>query len=106
MELWGCPNAAAIWTAAAHELEVFAREHELETLTLTQAEAESGYSKDHLSRLIAGGQIENVGKKGAPRTRRADLPRKPKPGERTPRLENGDPDLAGEVLRQRGLMDL
>lgn len=85
---------------------MFAREHELEALTLERAARESGYSKDHISRLITEGRLDNLGKRGAPRTRRGDLPRKPKPAERTPRLENGDPDLAGEVLQRRGLMEL
>lgn len=100
------PDLARFFEAVAEDLDVYEREYHLEALTLEQAAQESGYSKDHLSRLVVEGRIENVGKKGAPRTRRGDLPRKPKPAERTPRLENGDPDVAGEVLRQRGLMDL
>ena len=100
------PDLARFLEAVAEDLDVHEREYHLEALTLVQAAKASGYTPDHISRLIAEGRIENVGKKGAPRTRRADLPRKPKPARRTPRLENGDPDLAGEVLRQRGLMDL
>ena len=75
-------------------------------LRRVQAAEESGYTPDHISRLIAEKRIKNVGRKGKPLVRRGDLPRKLKPVERTPRLENGDPDLAGEVLQRRGLIDL
>lgn len=47
-----------------------------EELTLTQAAAESGYSKPHLRRLIRDREIPNAGRKGRPRIRRGDLPLK------------------------------
>ena len=49
-----------------------------EELTLAESELASGYSKRRLSELIADGTIPNLGRKGAPRIRRADLPRKAK----------------------------
>ena len=49
-----------------------------EELTLADSAIASGYSKRRLSELIADGTIPNVGRKGAPRIRRADLPRKAK----------------------------
>ena len=45
-------------------------------LTLRQASAESGYSADHLRRMVSAGDVENAGRRGAPRIRRSDLPRK------------------------------
>ena len=57
-----------------HQLETA---HTLEPLTLTEAALASGYSIDRLQKMVAGGQLENVGKKGSPRIRRGDLPRKP-----------------------------
>lgn len=45
-------------------------------LNLTEAAEESGYSADHLGRLLRDGIILNRGRKNAPRIRRADLPRK------------------------------
>lgn len=48
-----------------------------ELLTLAQAARESGYHADRLRHLIADGTLANAGRKGAPRIRRADLPRKP-----------------------------
>jgi hypothetical protein len=50
-----------------------------EELSLPSAAAESGYSSNHLSRLVRDGRIPNAGRPGAPRIRRADLPRKPPP---------------------------
>ena len=58
------------------ELEEAVRQAEDETLTLDQASVESGYSKRRLRELVASGEICNAGKKGAPRIRRVDLPRK------------------------------
>jgi hypothetical protein len=47
-----------------------------ELLNLRQASAESGYSPDHLGRLVRDGKIPNAGRPNAPRIRRTDLPRK------------------------------
>ncbi len=48
-----------------------------EPLTLEQAARKSGYTLDHLSRLLRDGTLPNVGEPGSPRIRRKDLPRKP-----------------------------
>ena len=48
-----------------------------DVVTLQEASLIGGYSVDHLQRLVAGGTIGNVGRKGAPRVRRADVPIKP-----------------------------
>ena len=47
-----------------------------EVLSLSAACKESGYSRDHLARLIRQGTIPNAGRPNAPRVRRRDLPRK------------------------------
>jgi hypothetical protein len=47
-----------------------------ELLDLRAAARESGYSADHLGRLVHAGTIPNAGRPHAPRIRRADLPRK------------------------------
>ena len=54
---------------------VFASEAN-EALTLRDAALESGYSSDHLARLVRSGVIPNAGRPNAPRIRRADLPHK------------------------------
>lgn len=70
------PQAIAL-TRAADELEAVLSRAADEQLTLEQAELESGYTRDHLRHLVASGEIPNAGRKGSPRIRRADLPRKP-----------------------------
>jgi hypothetical protein len=47
-----------------------------QVLTLRQASNASGYSRDHLARLIKTGVIPNAGRRGSPRVRQSDLPRK------------------------------
>ena len=93
------PDLARFLDAVAEEVEQFDREHAAEHLTLSEAATESGYSSDHLNRLVVDGRIENAGKKGAPRIMRGDLPRKPL---KRPQLSTVEPDLAGEVLEAKG----
>ena len=58
------------------ELEILFREEDSELLTLEQAAEHSGYSVDHLARSLRSGAVPNAGRKGHPRVRRGDLPRK------------------------------
>jgi hypothetical protein len=46
-------------------------------LSLVEAAERSGYTADHLGRLVRSGKIPNVGRKNAPRIRARDLPPKP-----------------------------
>lgn len=46
-------------------------------LTLPEAAKISGYSTDHLSRLIREGKLKNAGRKHAPRVLERDLPHHP-----------------------------
>lgn len=71
------PTAAEAFERAADELEAAMREADSEVLNLQDAARESGYSADHLSRLLKEGKVPNVGRPHAPRIRRGDLPRKP-----------------------------
>ena len=71
------PRAAQVLEDACDRLERTVREADLQHLTLAEAARESGYSADQLSRHIREGRLVNVGRKGAPRLRRGDLPRKP-----------------------------
>jgi hypothetical protein len=47
-------------------------------LTIGEAAALSGYSQDHLRKLIRARRIQNAGRPGKPLVRLADLPRKPR----------------------------
>lgn len=77
LESWGDARGAELLKRCATELDVAAREHDDEALTIAQAVEESGYSADHLRALVASGEIRNAGRKGSPRIRRKDLPVKP-----------------------------
>ena len=70
------PAAAAAFRQAAAELEEALRDAANEALPLADAARESGYSERRLRELMASGDLPNAGKKGRPRIRRADLPRK------------------------------
>ncbi len=62
----------------AVRLEAAAREHHLEELSVEQAARESGYTQDHLYRLLKKqGAIQSAGSGRQKRIRRCDLPRKP-----------------------------
>ncbi len=73
----GADPQAKVLERCASQLQEALQEQEGELLTLTEASKESGYSADHLGRLIKDGKIPNAGRKGAPRIRRGDLPIKP-----------------------------
>lgn len=72
---YAAPAAEAFRMAAA-ELEAALRVAADESLTLAEAAAESGYSTRRLRELLADGEIPQAGRKGSPRIRRADLPRR------------------------------
>jgi hypothetical protein len=59
------------------ELEPVVNGAGTDTHTIAQAAKRSGYSEDHIRRLITTGKLRNVGKPGAPRVLASELPRKP-----------------------------
>jgi hypothetical protein len=69
-------NAVALERAVAVMQRAMDTEAEA-LLTIEGAALESGYSTDHLAREVRAGRIPNAGRKGSPRIRRGDLPRKP-----------------------------
>lgn len=69
-------SQAELLERCADEMEAAEASRQLEAVTLEEAVELSGYSYSHLQHLVADGTIENVGKKGAPRIRREDVPRK------------------------------
>lgn len=62
---------------AASLLEDAIREHADERLTLAQAALRSGYSSEHLARLVRDGRLPNAGRRGSRRIRAGDLPVRP-----------------------------
>lgn len=96
---------ARVCEVCADELEEAIREAAGQPLTLAQAAHMSGYSKDHISRLIRDGKITNAGRKGSPRVLVRDLPRKPGLRPEPPRLhltKAGKESVARSVLSPIG----
>ena len=61
-----------------------------ETLSLVEAARISGFTPDYLGHLLKIKKIKNVGRPGAPRIRRADLPEKKSHGPGRPRRRRVD----------------
>lgn len=93
---YGADAQARAVEKCVEELRAARKEEEFEALTLQEAADVSGYSYSRLQEMV-GERLENVGKEGAPRVRRGDLPRKPGGVSPTPKVdetEDGEPDLA------------
>ncbi len=86
---YGGETPAVALEACAAQLEATLMERGETTLSLTDAARESGYSADHLGRLVRDGKIPNAGRPGAPRIALSHLPRKT--GAATPRLAEKAP---------------
>jgi len=83
------PGLAEVFQTVANELEEAAEAQAADLLTLQEAAQISGYSASHLGRLVREGVIPNHGRKGAPRLRRAELPRRVTAGDGS-RRESGE----------------
>lgn len=90
-------GSARAFETAAEELEDAVRDAQDQELTLSEAARESGYSKRRLRELITSGKVPQAGRKGAPRIKRADLPRKP----RVPRSTEYDVHADASALAGR-----
>ncbi len=73
---YGGETPAVAIERCADDLEATLVERDETTLPLVEAARESGYSADHLGRLVRDGRIPNAGRPGAPRIARIHLPRK------------------------------
>lgn len=73
----GHEATARTYEVCSAELEAAVRDGAQELLDLKEAARVSGYSPDHLGRLVRDGKIPNAGRRNAPKIRRADLPRRP-----------------------------
>jgi excisionase family DNA binding protein len=69
-------DAATLIDHLLADLAPATAEHHTTLLTLTQAAHVSGYSADHLGRLVRIGELTNYGRPHAPRVRTGDLPRR------------------------------
>ena len=80
-ERYSDERIARLCETHAAELEEAIREADGQALTLAEAAAESGYAQRTLREMIANGSLPQAGRKGTPRIRRRDLPRKAKAGQ-------------------------
>jgi hypothetical protein len=74
----GATGFAQLLEGCAEELEAWLQGRESEVLGLPEASEESGYSQEHLRRLVREGILPDVATDGPIRVRRGDLPRKPR----------------------------
>src|SRR5689334_2002176 len=75
--LGGLVDGAKLCDELLRDLEALRRASGGELLSLTDAAERSGYSREHLGRLVRAGRIPNAGRPNAPKIRIVDLPRKP-----------------------------
>ena len=75
----GAPAQASTLRYCAEQLDSGLKAEDTTLLTLNEAAEESGFSPDHLGRLVREGKIPNAGRLGAPQIARRDLPIKLKP---------------------------
>ena len=74
-----CTEVAVTYRVLADELELELKDWDSTALNITQAATESGYSREHLGRMVREGKLPNAGRPGAPKIRRHDLPIKATP---------------------------
>jgi hypothetical protein len=74
----GASGFANVLESCRSDLQAVLTSRANELVTLTVAAAESGYSRDHLSRLARSGALPNRGRHGKPLFRLGELPSKPK----------------------------
>ncbi len=72
---WACALAVTLeW--CARQLEEALREQDDRLLNLKEAAQLSGYTADHLGRMVRDGEIPNAGRSNAPKIQPRDLPKK------------------------------
>ncbi|UCG86674.1 MAG: hypothetical protein JSW71_22715 [Gemmatimonadota bacterium] len=92
-------NGAALLEEVLRDFEAATSDFQAETLSLSNAARESGYSVDYLGRLVREGQIPNAGRPNAPKVRRSDLPRKASSLQRRDPCIHLDATTPGQIAR-------
>ena len=107
---YGGETPATAIERCADDLDATLRERDETTLSLVEAARESGYSREHLGRLVRDGKIPNAGRPNAPRIARIHLPRKATPpappplAVNPPRRELSNRQIVQSIIR-RGMED-
>ena len=83
------------------ELDGLAHDTANELLSLKRAALESGYSVDHLGRLVREGRLRNAGRPNSPRICRGDLPAKVRHAVASSAERSYDPDTDARSLVSR-----
>ena len=78
---FGADEQAKTLEWCATRVEEVLRQEDDALLTLLEAADESGYSAEHLGRLVRDGKVPNAGRPSAPRIARRDLPIKATQGD-------------------------
>ena len=94
------PGAALCDEVLRDVVAVFETEQDA-LLTLQEAAARSGYTTDHLGKLIRQGRLANAGRWHSPRIKARDLPRKPAAALEPPGPRGYDPDTDARALSDR-----
>ena len=108
MRFLGQEPLAKLIEALLGEFETELAADATEPLTIAQAANESGYSEEHLRRLVREEQIPSAGRPNSPRIRRADVPIKPghNSGNAYPKLLDSKEQIARCVANsERGESD-
>ncbi len=89
--------------AMQHSADVFEEaltEWWLQELTTREAAEELGLSDSAVQKRVRAGTLKSVAEKGGPRYRRCDLYERGPRSVAILRTEDGQPDVAGELLRE------
>jgi hypothetical protein len=95
----GADAQARILDFCADELAAALTRAGDEVLSLARAAQESGYTADHLSRMVRQGKIPNSGRKAKPLIRRKDLPLKAKKHKVIPCVATKNNYIEGRLFR-------
>lgn len=96
----GYTQGADMTERRATELEDCLTALDAETLSVSQAASESGYSAEHVRRMLSENPTLNAGRKGKPLIRRSDLPRKASIAGKAPKLYDPIADARNLMGRQ------
>ncbi len=101
---YGGDTPATAIERCADDLEATLVERDETTLSLVEAARESGYSRDHLGRLVREGKIPNAGRPNAPRIARRHLPLKapsePPLADGTRRHDHSNAQIVQSIIRK------
>ena len=95
----GADSQARILEFCADELAAALLRAGDELLSLSRAAQESGYSADHLSRMVREGRIPNSGRRSKPLIRRKDLLKKTSRGKGKPCFSPQSDYISGRLFR-------